>query len=78
MGANAIVMDPHRALIIGPTPLYGKEVTSYDIRAGMTLIIAALVAKGRTTILDIEHIDRGYENLEERLRAVGAEIQREE
>jgi len=74
MGANAVIMDPHRALIIGPTPLYGKEVTSYDIRSGMTMVIAALVAKGETTILGVEHIDRGYENLEERLRGIGADI----
>ncbi len=76
MGANAVIMDPHRALIIGPTPLYGKEVTSYDIRSGMTMVIAALVAKGETTILGVEHIDRGYENLEERLRGIGADITR--
>ena len=77
MGANAVVMDPHRALIIGPTPLYGQEVESYDIRSGMTMVIAALVAKGQTIISDIEHIDRGYEKLEERLKAIGADIRRE-
>ncbi|MFY9493094.1 MAG: UDP-N-acetylglucosamine 1-carboxyvinyltransferase [Minisyncoccia bacterium] len=76
MGANAVVMDPHRALIIGPTPLYGQEVESYDIRSGMTMVIAALVAKGQTIISDIEHIDRGYEKLEERLKSIGADIQR--
>lgn len=74
MGANAVIMDPHRTLIIGPTPLFGKEVTSFDIRSGMTMVIAALLAAGRTTIFGVEHIDRGYEDLEERLKAVGADI----
>ncbi|MBI2052525.1 MAG: hypothetical protein HYT38_02500 [Candidatus Sungbacteria bacterium] len=77
MGANAVIMDPHRALIVGPTPLYGKEVSSYDIRSGMTMVVAALVAKGQTIINGVEHIDRGYENLEGRLRAIGADIRRE-
>ena len=76
MGANAVIMDPHRALIIGPTPLYGKEVTSYDIRSGMSMIVAALVAKGQTVISGVEHIDRGYEDLEGRLKNIGADIQR--
>lgn len=76
MGANAVIMDPHRALIIGPTPLYGKEVVSYDIRSGMTMVIAALAAKGETIISGVEHIDRGYENLEGRLQAIGADIKR--
>ncbi len=76
MGANAVIMDPHRALIIGPTPLYGKAVESYDIRSGMTMVIAALVAKGQTVISGIDHIDRGYEKLEERLKNIGANILR--
>ena len=76
MGANAVIMDPHRALIIGPTPLYGKEVSSYDIRSGMTMVIAALAAKGQTVISGVEHIDRGYERLEERLKNIGADITR--
>ena len=76
MGANAVIMDPHRALIIGPTPLFGKEVTSFDIRSGMTMVIAALVASGQTTISGVEHIDRGYEDLEGRLRKIGADITR--
>jgi UDP-N-acetylglucosamine 1-carboxyvinyltransferase len=78
MGANAVIMDPHRALIIGPTPLYGKEVTSFDIRSGMTMVIAALAATGKTTITGVEHIDRGYEKLEERLKAIGVDIIRTE
>ena len=76
MGANAMILDPHRALIIGPTPLSGREISSLDIRSGMTLIIAALTAAGETRISDIHHIDRGYEKIDERLRALGAEIQR--
>ena len=76
MGANAVIMDPHRALIIGPTPLFGKEVTSFDIRSGMTMVVAALAAKGETVISGVEHIDRGYEKLEERLRLIGADIAR--
>jgi UDP-N-acetylglucosamine 1-carboxyvinyltransferase len=78
MGANATIMDPHRALIIGPTPLYGKEVVSLDIRSGMAMIVAALTAEGRTVISEAQHIDRGYENLEARLRALGADIVRED
>ena len=76
MGANAQILDPHRALIVGPTPLYGKEVASYDIRSGMTMVVAALAAQGRTVISGVEHIDRGYEKLEERLKGIGAEIKR--
>ena len=78
MGASTMIMDPHRALIIGPTPLFGKEVTSYDIRSGMAMVVAALVAKGHTTLLDVEHLDRGYEKLEERLTALGAQMERVE
>ncbi|MBI4120198.1 MAG: UDP-N-acetylglucosamine 1-carboxyvinyltransferase [Parcubacteria group bacterium] len=76
MGANAQILDPHRALIVGPTSLYGKEVASYDIRSGMSMVVAALAARGRTVISGVEHIDRGYEKLEERLRGIGAEIVR--
>ena len=77
MGANVEILDPHRALIIGPTPLQGKEVRSLDIRSGISLIIAGLIAKGTTIIYDVEHIDRGYEHIQERLRALGAHITRE-
>lgn len=78
MGANAEILDPHRALIIGPTPLTGKEVKSLDIRAGIALVIGGLAAKGTTIIYDAEKIDRGYEKIEERLKKIGAEIIREE
>ncbi|MFA6097341.1 MAG: UDP-N-acetylglucosamine 1-carboxyvinyltransferase [Candidatus Paceibacterota bacterium] len=76
MGANAIICDPHRALISGPTPLYGQDITSFDLRAGATLIIAALLAEGQSTINKIEQIDRGYERIEERLQKIGADIRR--
>ncbi len=77
MGANAVICDPHRVLVTGPTPLYGREVKSLDIRSGATLLIAGLVAQGETIIHDAETIDRGYERFEERLRALGADIKRE-
>ncbi len=76
MGANAIIADPHRALITGPTPLYGTQITSFDLRAGATLIIASLIAEGQSEIKDIEQVDRGYEEIEKRLRKLGAEIKR--
>ena len=76
MGADAIICDPHRALITGPTPLYGQDITSFDLRAGATLIIAALLAEGKSTIDKIDQVDRGYEKIEERLRNLGADIQR--
>jgi len=77
MGANAIICDPHRALITGPTPLYGQIIISFDLRAGATLIIAALLAKGQSIIEKVDQIDRGYEKIEERLKNIGADIKRE-
>jgi len=76
MGANCLIADAHRAFIVGPTPLYGKEITSFDIRAGATLIIAGLMAKGKTVINNIYQVDRGYEEIEKRLRKLGANIKR--
>lgn len=76
MGANAIIADPHRALIVGPSPLYGQEITSFDLRAGMCLIIAALVAKGESKISNIYQVDRGYEKIDERLKKINADIVR--
>lgn len=76
MGASIILADPHRAIVQGPRPLYGQTLDSPDIRAGMALILAALGAKGETTIDNIYHIDRGYANIEERLRNLGADITR--
>ncbi|KKS33410.1 MAG: UDP-N-acetylglucosamine 1-carboxyvinyltransferase [Parcubacteria group bacterium GW2011_GWA2_42_35] len=76
MGANAVVCDPHRVLITGPTPLKGTSISSFDLRAGASLIIAALTAYGQTEISDIYQVDRGYEKLEERLQKLGADIKR--
>ncbi len=76
MGANAVVCDPHRVLITGPTPLYGQEIRSFDLRAGATLIIAGLLAQGETIIHDAEIVDRGYEAIDQRLQALGANITR--
>jgi UDP-N-acetylglucosamine 1-carboxyvinyltransferase len=76
MGANIIMCDPHRIVINGPTQLTGKKLTSPDLRAGITMVLAGMVAKGTTTIENIFQIDRGYENIEERLQKLGADIQR--
>lgn len=78
MGANIILCDPHRAVVVGPSALRGGSVDSPDIRAGMALLIAALGAEGRSRIHNIGQIERGYERVDERLRALGAQIQREE
>ncbi len=76
MGANIIMCDPHRIVIQGPTPLYGVKMESPDLRAGMALLIAALTAQGKSEIENIYQIDRGYENIEERLKRLGADIKR--
>ncbi|MBI4153597.1 UDP-N-acetylglucosamine 1-carboxyvinyltransferase [Candidatus Woesebacteria bacterium] len=78
MGANILIADPHRVIINGPTRLMGDFLYSKDIRAGMSLILAALVAQGESTIDNIEMVERGYENLEERFRNLGADIKRVE
>ncbi len=78
MGARIILCDPHRAVVNGPTPLYGERMESPDIRAGMAMLIASLCAEGRSTIGNIGQIDRGYERIDERLRALGASIERAE
>ncbi len=77
MGARIVLCDPHRAVVVGPARLYGQKLSSPDIRAGMALVIAALCAEGTSTIFNVEQIDRGYERLDERLRALGASITRE-
>jgi UDP-N-acetylglucosamine 1-carboxyvinyltransferase len=77
MGARIILCDPHRAIIVGGARLYGGEISSPDIRAGMALLLAALCAKGESVIHNIHQIDRGYERIEERLNALGAHIRRE-
>jgi UDP-N-acetylglucosamine 1-carboxyvinyltransferase len=76
MGAKIILCDPHRAVIVGPSPLHGQELSSPDIRAGMALLIAALAAHGTSTIANIGQIDRGYQAIDEKLRALGAHIER--
>lgn len=76
MGAQIVLCDPHRAVIVGPSPLYGSTISSPDIRAGMALLIAACAAEGRSIINNIEQIDRGYQNIEQRLTALGASIKR--
>jgi UDP-N-acetylglucosamine 1-carboxyvinyltransferase len=80
MGAQIILCDPHRAVIVGhdhQIPLRGRRMTSPDIRAGIAMLIAALSAEGNSRIENVEQIDRGYENIEERLKALGAHIQRD-
>jgi UDP-N-acetylglucosamine 1-carboxyvinyltransferase len=76
MGAEITICDPHRAIVIGPRRLRGQRVDSPDIRAGMAMLIAALCAEGQTEIGNVRHIDRGYERIDERLRELGARIQR--
>jgi UDP-N-acetylglucosamine 1-carboxyvinyltransferase len=76
MGARIILCDPHRCLVQGPTWLHGERVESPDIRAGMALLLAALCARGTSVISGIRQIDRGYERIEEKLRAIGAQIER--
>lgn len=76
MGATCEILDPHRALITGPATLAGCAMESIDIRSGMTLVIAALVAEGESSLTGIGHLDRGYEDIDERLRAIGADIKR--
>ncbi|HPH79084.1 MAG TPA: UDP-N-acetylglucosamine 1-carboxyvinyltransferase [bacterium] len=76
MGANIVSCDPHRAIVFGPTPLSGKKIVSPDIRAGIALVIAALIAEGQSQIDNIDLVDRGYANLDERLQSLGASVVR--
>lgn len=76
MGARIILCDPYRCLVQGPTQLYGEKLESPDIRAGMALLLATLAARGPSTIRNISQIDRGYENVEGKLKSLGAKIQR--
>ncbi len=76
MGARIVLCDPHRALVYGASHLHGDEMESPDIRAGMAMLVAALVAEGTSVIRNIRQIDRGYERIEEKLRPLGARIQR--
>lgn len=76
MGAEIYFADPHRAIINGPSKLYGTNLGAFDLRGGAALIIAALIAEGTSTISNIYQVDRGYEKIEERLRKLGADITR--
>ena len=76
MGARIILCDPHRVVVTGPAPLVGANLSSPDVRAGMSLLLATLTARGTSTIYNVRHIDRGYERVEEKLLSVGARIDR--
>jgi UDP-N-acetylglucosamine 1-carboxyvinyltransferase len=76
MGADIVLCDPHRAIVTGPARLRGERLSSPDIRAGMSMLIAALSAKGQSEIQNVREIDRGYERIDERLRSLGAQIER--
>jgi len=76
MGADIEMVDPHRTFVFGPTKLSGAKIDSWDIRAGASLVVAALAAEGKTTIENVFQIDRGYERIEERLQKLGADIKR--
>lgn len=76
MGASIILCDPHRVVVAGPSNLFGATLRSPDIRAGMALLIACLAASGQSVMHNIEQIDRGYERIDDKLRAIGARIQR--
>ena len=77
MGARLTILNPHQMLVQGPTPLKGTVIKSFDLRAGVALVIAALAAEGETIIEDVYQVDRGYEKIEERLSSIGASIIRE-
>lgn len=76
MGAQIVLCDPHRCIVQGPSPLYSENLESPDIRAGMALVLAALSAKGTSTIRNVRQIDRGYETVELKLSKLGADIKR--
>lgn len=76
MGAHIVLCDPHRSIVQGPTTLYGETMESPDIRAGMAMVLAALAAKGKSEIRNVGQIDRGYEKIDEKLRALGARVER--
>lgn len=76
MGASCVIRDAHQATVTGPTELFGARITSFDLRAGATLIIAALIAQGESRIDQIELIDRGYENIEKKFKSLDANIKR--
>ena len=77
MGAQIILCDPHRVVVVGRSRLLGTRLESPDVRAGMALLIAALAAEGKSTIYNVRQIDRGYERVDEKLRSLGAHIERQ-
>ena len=76
MGARIVLCDPHRAVVSGPARLHGSELHSPDVRAGMAMIIAAMCAEGKSVIRNVYQIERGYENLVDRLSSLGGQISR--
>ena len=76
MGARLVLADPHRVVVVGPSQLYGTDLRSPDIRAGMAILAATLCASGQSVISNVEQIDRGFEELDTRLRGLGAKIER--
>jgi len=76
MGAQIVLCDPHRSIVQGPTTLYAETMESPDIRAGMAMVLAALAAKGQSEIRNVGQIDRGYEGIDKKLRALGARVER--
>jgi UDP-N-acetylglucosamine 1-carboxyvinyltransferase len=76
MGAQIVLCDPHRCIVQGPTQLYGEKLESPDIRAGMALVLASLAAEGQSVIRNVGQIDRGYDHIDEKLRTLGAHIER--
>jgi UDP-N-acetylglucosamine 1-carboxyvinyltransferase len=78
MGARITLCDPHRAVVTGPSVLHGEHLVSPDVRAGMAMVIAAMAARGESVISNVYQIERGYENLVERLKTLGAHIERVE
>ncbi|MEK7247373.1 MAG: UDP-N-acetylglucosamine 1-carboxyvinyltransferase, partial [Chloroflexota bacterium] len=76
MGAEIVTTGTTVAIISGPTPLTGASLRAMDVRAGAAFILAGLVARGRTEVIDVYHVDRGYERIDEKLRALGASIER--
>jgi len=76
MGAEIVTTGTTAAIITGPTPLSGSALTALDVRAGAAFILAGLAASGRTTVSDVYHVDRGYERIDEKLRSLGADIER--
>ena len=76
MGARIILCDPYRCLVQGPSQLYSENLESPDIRAGMSMLLAALAAKGKSTVRNIGQIERGYQDVDKKLKALGANIER--